>query len=86
VSPHWFVVWLCAVNGKVCSLLRQSVCVSIVDLVSVRHANLYVELLSSLNSHDPALPQTLRTCIPLLFALVIRDNHKRHSMPGGSTQ
>src|SRR4029077_10625835 len=34
--------------GKVVSLLQQGVCVSLVDLVSVRQTNLYVELLKLL--------------------------------------
>ena len=41
--------------GKVASLLQQDVCVSIVDLVSTRQANLYVELLASLGRGDPNL-------------------------------
>ena len=34
--------------GKVAALLREEVCVSIIDLVSVRQANLYAELLALL--------------------------------------
>jgi hypothetical protein len=41
--------------GKVAALLRKGVSVSVVDLVSVRLANLYVELLDRLDRTDPAL-------------------------------
>jgi hypothetical protein len=41
--------------GKVVSLLQQGVCVSLVDLVSVRQANLYSDLLRLLGRTDPAL-------------------------------
>jgi hypothetical protein len=42
---------------KCIALLQQEVCVSLVDLVSSRQANLYVELLARLNSSDPRLGQ-----------------------------
>jgi len=48
--------------GKVAALLRREVCVSIIDLVSTRHANLYAGLLASLGRSDPQLsskPQSL---------------------------
>lgn len=38
---------------KVASLLQQGVCVSLVDLVSVRQANLYADLLNLLGRADP---------------------------------
>ncbi len=41
--------------GKVASLLQQNVCVLLVDLVSVRQANLYAELLTFLGCTDPQL-------------------------------
>lgn len=41
--------------SKVAELLKHDICVSIVDVVSTRHANLYAELLSRLQSHDPAV-------------------------------
>ena len=41
--------------AKVEALLRQDVCVSIVDLVTNRQANLYAELLESIERHDPVL-------------------------------
>jgi hypothetical protein len=41
--------------AKVQTLLRQDVCVSIVDLVTNRQANFYAELLESIDRHDPVL-------------------------------
>jgi len=39
--------------AKCANLLRKGVCVSIVDLITIRHANLYVELLSLIGCADP---------------------------------
>lgn len=39
--------------AKCANLLRKDVCVSIVDLVTVRRFNLYVELLALMNHKDP---------------------------------
>jgi len=41
--------------NKAAALLRQDVCVAIVDIVSIRLANLYAELLARLGRTDPAL-------------------------------
>jgi hypothetical protein len=41
--------------AKCFNLLRQDVCLSIVDLVTIRQFNLYAELLALLNRSDPAL-------------------------------
>lgn len=41
--------------SKVAALLKNDVCVSIVDVVSTSHTNLYSELLNFLESTDPAL-------------------------------
>ena len=54
--------------GKVLSLLSQGICVSIVDLVSVRQANLYSELLSRLGHADPKLGSTP----PAMVAVTMR--------------
>ncbi|WP_439620252.1 DUF4058 family protein [Gemmata sp.] len=54
--------------GKVASLLQQGVCVSLVDLVTVRQANLYAELLTLLGRNDPALAPTP----PHLYAVTLR--------------
>jgi hypothetical protein len=64
--------------GKVASLLRQGVCVSLVDLVSVRQANLYADLLNRLGRADPALSTTT----PYLYAVTLRSRkpHKRRQL------
>ncbi len=54
--------------GKVATLLQQGICVSIVDLVSVRQANLYAELLTLLGRSDPSLGETP----PHLYAVTLR--------------
>jgi len=55
--------------GKVVSLLQQGVCVSLVDLVSVRQANFYADLLRLLGRTDPALATTT----PYLYAVTLRS-------------
>jgi hypothetical protein len=55
--------------GKVVSLLQQGVCVSLVDLVSVRQANFYADLLRLLGRTDPALA----TQAPYLYAVTLRS-------------
>jgi hypothetical protein len=54
---------------KCAALLQQEVCVSLVDLVSVRQANLYVELLARLGHSDPQFTPTP----PALYAVTLRD-------------
>jgi hypothetical protein len=54
--------------GKVAALLQQGVCVSLVDLVTVRRANLYADLLSLLGHVDPDLAPTP----PPLYAVTLR--------------
>ncbi len=54
--------------GKVAALLQQGVCVSLVDLVTVRQANLYAELLAFIGRSDPALAPTP----PHLYAVTLR--------------
>jgi len=54
--------------GKVATLLQQGICVSIVDLVSVRLANLYAELLTLLSRSDPGLGEPP----PHLYAVTLR--------------
>ncbi|MEO2089733.1 MAG: DUF4058 family protein, partial [Gemmataceae bacterium] len=41
--------------GKCGALLRKGVAVSIVDMVTIRHANLYAELMAFIGHPDPAL-------------------------------
>jgi hypothetical protein len=42
--------------GKCAALLQKGVAVSIVDLVTVRHFNLYADLLAFVGNNDPTLP------------------------------
>jgi hypothetical protein len=44
-------------TSKVASLLRQDVCVVILDVVTSKHLNLYAELLERLNQSDPSLAE-----------------------------
>lgn len=58
--------------GKVSALLQQGVCVSLVDPVTVRPANLYAELLAVLGRRDPALAEP-----PHLYAVTLRTRQTR---------
>lgn len=64
--------------GKVSTLLQKGVCVSIVDLVTVRQANLYAELMDSLGQRDPVLEPVP----PNLYAVTLRsrglENRRSH--------
>lgn len=62
---------------KVATLLRQDVCVAIVDIVTTRHANLYAELLARIGHTDPSLgdPQ------PALYAVTLRGRKPKKSRP-----
>ena len=53
---------------KVATLLKEDVCVSIVDPVTVRQANLYAELLKLLRHSDPKLAPSP----PNLYAVTLR--------------
>jgi hypothetical protein len=53
--------------NKVAALLRQDVCVAIVDIVTARNANLYTELLARLGRTDPALADP-----PAIYAVTLR--------------
>jgi hypothetical protein len=55
--------------GKAVSLLQQGVCVSLVDLVGIRQANLYADLLRLLGRADPALA----AATPCLYAVTLRS-------------
>jgi hypothetical protein len=63
--------------GKVASLLQQGVCVSLVDLVTVRQANLYAELLTLLGQTDPAFAPTP----PPLYAVTLRSRKSPKGRP-----
>lgn len=58
--------------AKVAALLQKEVCVSIIDLVTVRQFNLYVELLDLLGSADPQLGPTP----PHLYSVTIRSRKR----------
>jgi hypothetical protein len=57
-----------AFAGKCAALLRRGVSVSIVDVVTVRHSNLYGELLDLIGHTDP----TLSPAPPVLYAAACR--------------
>jgi Protein of unknown function (DUF4058) len=63
--------------GKVAALLQQGVCVSIVDLVTVRRANVYADLLTLLGHIDPQLAPTP----PHLYAVSLRTRKSRKGRP-----
>ena len=61
-----------AFAAKVAALLQKDVCVSIVDLVTVRHFNLYADLLELIGGTDPQLGPTP----PHLYAVTIRPRKR----------
>lgn len=63
--------------GKVASLLQKGVCVSIVDLVTVRQANLYADLMRKLDRHDPVLEPVA----PHLYAVTLRSRPTAKRLP-----
>ncbi len=54
--------------GKVAALLQDEICVSIVDLVSIRHYSLYADLLEFIGKSDPSLGMVP----PHLYAVTLR--------------
>ncbi|MBX9681770.1 MAG: DUF4058 family protein [Gemmataceae bacterium] len=62
---------------KVDALLREDVCVAIVDLVTSRQANLYAELLARLGHSDPSLGDSP----PILYAATLRGRKPRKKHP-----
>jgi hypothetical protein len=57
---------------KTAALLQQDVCVSIVDIVTVRHFNLYADLVKLVGGSDPALG----TEPPHLYAATLRRRQR----------
>ena len=55
--------------AKVAALLQKEVCVSVVDLVTIRQHNLYADLLELIDRNDPQLGPTP----PNLYAVTIRS-------------
>jgi len=62
--------------GKCAALLQKGVAVSIVDLVTVRHFNLYADVLAFLGHNDP----TLRDPPPDIYATSCRFVKKQKTM------
>jgi hypothetical protein len=58
--------------AKCFNLLRQDVCLSILDLVTIRQFNLYAELLALLNCRDPRLG----AAPPATYAITCRKRQK----------
>ena len=58
--------------AKVAALLQKDVCVSIVDLVTVRQSNLYADLLELVGGTDPKLGPTP----PPLYSVTIRSRKR----------
>jgi hypothetical protein len=63
--------------GKAASLLQKGVCVSIVDLVTVRQANLYADLMRKLDRRDPVLEPVT----PHLYAVTLRSRQVANRRP-----
>jgi hypothetical protein len=63
--------------GKVAGLLRQDVSVTIVDIVTIRHANLYAELLARVRRTDPHLGDRP----PALYAVTLRTRKPPKKRP-----
>ena len=59
--------------SKCSALLQKRVCVSIVDLVTTRHFNLYSELLEQIGQSDPAFSPTP----PATYAVTCRGRKVR---------
>ena len=62
--------------AKVAGLLQKDVCVSIIDLVTIRQFNRYADLLELLRQDDPQLAPTT----PNIYAVTLRAR-KRPSKP-----
>lgn len=63
--------------GKCAALLREGVCVSIVDVVTERHANLYVETLARLRQPEHGLGAEP----PSLYAVTLRARRRGKKPP-----
>ncbi len=59
--------------GKVAALLQRNVCVSLVDVVTIRDFNLYAEVLEFIGGHDPAFESKP----PCVYAVTIRGRKRR---------
>lgn len=59
-------------HAKVAALLRQDVCVAIIDIVTIRQANLYAELITRLGHSDPHLSDPP----PMVYAVTLRGRKR----------
>jgi hypothetical protein len=58
--------------GKVAALLQHNVCVSLVDVVTIRDFNLYADVLEFIGGNDPALESKP----PCLYAATMRGRKR----------
>ncbi len=63
--------------AKVAALLQRDVCVSVVDLVTFRHFNLYSDLLELMGGTDPALGEEP----PAIYAVTLRWRKRIRKLP-----
>nr|MCU0706540.1 DUF4058 family protein [Fimbriiglobus sp.] len=63
--------------NKVASLLRQDVCVTVVDIVTVPQANLYIELLTRIGQTDPRVDAPP----PAVYAVTLRGRKPKKKRP-----
>jgi hypothetical protein len=63
--------------AKIAALLQKAVCVSVVDVVTVRQFNLYAELLDLIGRTDPALG----TEPPPIYAVTLRGRKRIRKQP-----
>ena len=63
--------------AKTATLLQQDVCVSIVDVVTVRQFNLYADLLALIGRADPALGADP----PPLYVVTLRGRKRARGRP-----
>ncbi|HMP04676.1 MAG TPA: DUF4058 family protein [Gemmatales bacterium] len=63
--------------AKAAALLQRGVCVSLVDVVTIRHFNLYAELLELIGGVDPMLGTTP----PSLYAVTLRGRKRIRQRP-----
>jgi hypothetical protein len=63
--------------AKCAALLQKNVCVTVVDIVTVRQFNLYGELLELIGKEDPALG----AAPPHLYAVTLRGRKRRRKRP-----
>ncbi len=65
-----------AIVSKCCTLIAKGVCVSIVDFVTVRRANLYHDVLQTMDLQDPSF----QTQVPSIYASTLRRRTDRRRM------